>query len=238
MKSLLPPNATELERNILDASSKHFETLSFPNQNLWNAEKCPLQLLDYLAWAIGVDSWNSGWTETEKRAVIKANFSVHSIKGTKQSLINALTPLNFSLKVVEWFEESPQGDPYTFSVEISSSSKSFSKNIYDELENIINNAKNVRSHLSSINVVSNCNLDCKSLVATVAGDITTIKPYAITERQSNGILYHKSAIATIVGDITTIKPYAIKQQQINGILYHKLTIYSNDIVTLRGKTNE
>ena len=208
MKSLLPPNATPLERNILDASSKHFETLSFPNQDLWNAKKCPLKLLDYLAWAIGVDSWNSGWSETEKRAVIKANFSVHSIKGTKQSLINALKPLNFSLKVVEWFEELPQGNPYTFSVEISSSSKTFSKNIYTELENIINNAKNIRSHLSSINVVSNCNLDCKSAVVSVAGEITTIMPYSITEQQNRGILSHKS------------------------------TIYSNDIVTLRGKNNE
>ncbi|UDQ97811.1 phage tail protein I [Lentisphaerota bacterium WC36G] len=176
MNSLLPPNATEFERNLSLASSEHYENLEFPNQYLWNADQCPEKLLDYLAWSIGVDSWNSSWSEAEKRAVIKANFSVHSIKGTKQALINALKPLNFDLKIVEWFEDLPQGEPYTFSVEITSSNKSFSALIMNELETIINNAKNVRSHLTAIKVVSSSKLIYKTALATISGETISIMP--------------------------------------------------------------
>lgn len=85
--SLLPPNATVLEKRIA-ASGFAPPTALIPS--LWDADTCPEALLPWLGWAESVDDWNTEWSEDRQRAVIKSSRAVHRIKGTPAAIKQAL----------------------------------------------------------------------------------------------------------------------------------------------------
>jgi hypothetical protein len=62
---------------------------------VWNPQTCPSNLLPWLAWALGVNEWDSNWPDATKRAVIAGSAALHKIKGTPQSIINALAAAGF-----------------------------------------------------------------------------------------------------------------------------------------------
>ena len=81
--SLLPPNATDLERGMELASARAPE---IPIRKLWSSADCPLALLPYLAWALGVEEWDPDWPEAVKRAAVAGAVAVHREKGTLAGL--------------------------------------------------------------------------------------------------------------------------------------------------------
>jgi phage tail P2-like protein len=91
---LLPYNATELQQASADAA---FDLLaSAPTfiddlTNLWNPATCRLDLLPYLAWALGVDEWDPDWDEATQRAMVAEAHAVHAIKGTPAAIKRVLS---------------------------------------------------------------------------------------------------------------------------------------------------
>lgn len=85
--SLLPPNATALERRLAGSG---FATPAGLVPGLWNADTCPAALLPWLAWAESVDDWNPAWSEERQRAVIQTSRAVHRLKGTVAAIKQAL----------------------------------------------------------------------------------------------------------------------------------------------------
>lgn len=79
--SLLPPNATAQERAI-EAAIARMVDVPVPIGDLWSPEKCPAELLPWLAWAFGVDEWETDWPEEAKRAAIRDSVAIHRKKGT------------------------------------------------------------------------------------------------------------------------------------------------------------
>lgn len=86
--SLLPPNATVLERAVEAATTT--PPLPVPNATLWNPDTCPAPMLPWLAHAMSVDFWNPDWPEERKRLVIRESVQVHRKKGTVGSIRRAL----------------------------------------------------------------------------------------------------------------------------------------------------
>jgi len=86
--SLLPPNATPLEKRIAGSG---FAAPAQIVPTLWDADTCPAALLPWLAWAESVDDWNAEWSEERQRAVIKASRAVHRLKGTPAAIKQALS---------------------------------------------------------------------------------------------------------------------------------------------------
>ena len=159
MNDLLPPSATSQERAIAGATSR-ISDVPVPIRTLWNAQTCPVDLLPWLAWALSVDTWYSDWSELRKRAVIAAAVNTARVKGTKQSVTEALYALSASSVMVEWFQKTPVGTPHTFTINIVSNDTSMETQA--AMVNEINRTKPVRSHYdivfgvageSSINVV-------------------------------------------------------------------------------------
>lgn len=182
--SLLPKNATEQEL-ALEAASARLENVPVPIGDLWNPDKCPVELLPWLAWAMSVDYWNDSWTEQQKRQVIKSSYIVHSRKGTIGALREALQAVGFDLSVIEWFNENPQADPYTFKIEVESTGRAIEDLVYDEIEQIVEVTKNVRSHLSQIVAVAAVDgVVATHLAAQISEEITVI-PYSITALSSS-----------------------------------------------------
>lgn len=143
MSSLLPPNASQLERHVAQLTER-LEQYPTGFQHTWHPDLCPVELLPWLAWAFSVDEWDANWSEAQKRKAISDSVFIHQHKGTRAAVERALSALPFHCNIVEWFEQNPPAQPYTFFIETSSSS--ISASLADSLIRLVNAAKNLRSH--------------------------------------------------------------------------------------------
>lgn len=69
--TLLPPESTspfELAQSLTSAARRPLP--AYLIKALWNPQTCPLELLPYLAWTLGLEVWDDGWSELKKRTVV------------------------------------------------------------------------------------------------------------------------------------------------------------------------
>jgi phage tail P2-like protein len=147
-QSLLPPNASSLLKDLENVGIKslNLETL---NRFVNNPSSAPANILPWLAWALSVDDWSDNWPEAIRRNVIKASIEIHRKKGTIGALKKALEAFNYeNITIEEWFEYG--GDPYFFRVFFDVVESGFDINILSQIQKIIQNTKNARSHLESL----------------------------------------------------------------------------------------
>jgi len=116
--SLLPPNATPLEK-ALESVTSRMSDIPVPIRDIWNPQKCPISLLPWLAWALSVDEWDSNWTEEQRRRTVAASVEVHRKKGTIGAVRKALEPFGLSNAIQEWWQMTPRGKPHTFKLLLS-----------------------------------------------------------------------------------------------------------------------
>ncbi|RQR78686.1 phage tail protein I [Burkholderia sp. Bp9015] len=146
---LLPPNATTLEKRVARANAG-ISDVSIPVRDVWDPATCPVSLLPWMAWGFGVDQWDSGWSEAQKREAIASALYVQRHKGTIGAVRRALAALGYDIVVQEWFNQIPAGEPYTFDVLIDSSQVGIDEAGLARIMRIIDTFKNLRSHLRSI----------------------------------------------------------------------------------------
>ncbi len=146
MTNLLPPNAKQLERLAAEALAQ-IERVPVPIRDLLNPDRCPVQLLPYLAWAFSVDRWDSTWSEATKRQVIKGSYFIHSRKGTIGALRRVVEPLGYLIEIIEWFNTVPEGVPGTFALKVGVLDTGITEEMYQELTALIDDAKPVSRHL-------------------------------------------------------------------------------------------
>lgn len=114
-RSLLPPNATPLERG-LGAVAGDISGVQLPLAELWDPAACPMDILPWLAWALSVDVWNPAWSDGAKRDAVANSIAEHRIKGTRASVEATIARLDSLLEVVEWHEAGGTGVPHTFEI--------------------------------------------------------------------------------------------------------------------------
>lgn len=99
--SLLPPNATDLERKLEQVSAR-IDDIPIPIPQLWNPLTCPVNHLPWLAWQVSVDEWDSNWSEQTKRNVIAKSIDVHRHKGTPGAIKQALQSMGYKdVQIIE-----------------------------------------------------------------------------------------------------------------------------------------
>ena len=212
-QSLLPPNATKLLKDLEGVAADSID-LPTPNRFVNNPDLAPANILPWLAWALSVDDWSEEWSIDVRRNVIKASLEVHRRKGTIGSLKRALSAFNYqNIKIEEWFNYS--GSPYCFKVSLEIVDVGFDFSIIGEIEKIIKNTKNARSHLEVL----------KAYLATkpawfyigsfvVSKDVTTLYPVIYTgdDFLVNNNLNQSFSAAFISKEITTIYPHQFSLQ--------------------------
>ncbi|WP_456267649.1 phage tail protein I [Kushneria sp. AK178] len=174
---ILPPNATELERAAAEALAD-LERVPVPLRTLMNPDDCPGPLLPYLAWAFSVDRWDTTWSESAKRGVVKAAFYVHSRKGTISALRRVVEPLGYLLEVSEWWQRVPEGEPGTFSLRIGVLDTGITDEMFVELERLIADAKPLTRHITGLDITLSTSLTTHVGVSVYDGDEIDVLPWA------------------------------------------------------------
>lgn len=109
-----PRDATALEIAMSGVDARLLDAPTQLIRAVWSPDECPAHLLPYLAAAWSVDHWNPAWPESVKREVIRRAPEIHRLKGTRRAMQRALDALGIKTRIVEWFEQTPRGQPYTF----------------------------------------------------------------------------------------------------------------------------
>ena len=112
--SLLPPNATGLER-ALEAGVRAGSVMT-PVDLIDVPETCPSELLPWLAWGLSVDSWDGDWSDADKREAVASSLAFHRIKGTRLSVETVLARFDKLAELVEWHQAQPRRAPHTFEI--------------------------------------------------------------------------------------------------------------------------
>ena len=147
--SILPPNATAVERAIDRASAAALAKLPvYLIRWVKDPDSCPLVLLPWLAWEYQVDTWNINWSEQKKRDAIKRAHYIHRHRGTVAAVRRALVDSPFGTNIVEWFNQNPKGDPYTFRLNVYQNDLPVTEFDQQDLKMAVMRAKNLRSWFS------------------------------------------------------------------------------------------
>lgn len=177
-KSLAPINDINLK--IFDEiCEERFSELDLDVILVSVIDNLPSSALPHLAeqyHITGNEGWLQARNDEEKRDLIKRSIEVHRYKGTKYALKRIFDMFGLEGKIQEWFETG--GEPFTFTVDLDFVSKGLDLDLIAKLEDLINEYKNVRSHLASLKISMPTRLDnYKFKIATVFGECTTIYPF-------------------------------------------------------------
>lgn len=151
--SLLPPNATPLERHTAEATARvsHVPT---PLRDLWNPDTCPAKLLPWLAWSLGVAAWKPYWSEQIKRQRIRQSVEIHRRRGTAQSVRRVVESFGAGVAIREWWQTKPKGTPHTFDLIISIRDDNYAAELQEDIIQEVHRVKPVRSHFTLVAGVS------------------------------------------------------------------------------------
>lgn len=137
--SLLPPNATPLERAV-EALSRRLDDIPVPLRDLVNVETCPERFLPWLAFIRSVDAWNPAWSPRVKRNLIAASIDLHRRKGSAASVRAVVQAFGGQIALREWWQMDPPGAPHTFDMLLTltgddgeTASQSFIEEVIDEV---------------------------------------------------------------------------------------------------------
>ncbi|PMQ18440.1 phage tail protein I [Janthinobacterium sp. AD80] len=199
----LPPNTSALERAIAVACAE-LVNVPVPLRDLWNADRCPVNLLPFLAWACSVDRWDDAWPESIKRGTIKASYFIHKHKGTIAAVRRVVESLGYLIRITEWWQTTPPGVPGTFRLDVGVLDTGITDAMFQEMERLIADAKPVSRHLTGLALYLETRDQVQIGLAAYHGDAMTVYPWIAEEIEVRGTLLQSGASHTI--DTMTIYP--------------------------------
>lgn len=172
--SLLPPSRTSLER-AAEQTIARIEKAEAPFQNLWNAWECPLHLLPWLAWALGVDEWLNSWPERRKRQVVATAIQVRRRAGTRGAVRTAVEALDIEgIEYSEWYQY--DGEPFSYRISATLEERGMSQEEYEQLVRVINRAGRLSAWLDPVGFTVVGRAQPRVAAALLSGQSTTVLP--------------------------------------------------------------
>ena len=182
---MLPGNACELERQAAQALAQ-IQRVPIPLRQLWNTNTCPTPLLPYLAWSLSVDRWDGNWSDSTKRAAIRASFFIHSRKGTIGALRRVVEPLGYLIEIIEWWQTAPEGVPGTFALKVGVLETGITEEMYQELTFLIDDAKPRSRHLTGLAISLESTGNFHLFASVTDGDEIDVYPPVLLDIQVSG----------------------------------------------------
>ena len=199
-RHLLPPNLTPLEAALADSLALSSDPT--PIRTLWDADRCPIAQLPWLAWALSVEGWESAISEQQQRELVRNAIPTHRRKGTPASITAALAAIGIDARIND--QRSTATTPHTFEVEIDLHDRGLDDATRRQIEDIVAHYKNVRSHPAGLRI----SLTSKGAIfvgaAAWLGDELTVYPYTPAEIVVTGTVGAGGAVHII--DTMSIYP--------------------------------
>ena len=152
-KTLLPPNASALDRAAEVVIDRHLSAIPQPHRAQWNPDTCPMETLPWLAWQMGVEAWRSEWPENIKRDIVRNAIQVQRQRGTIKSVRDTVESFGGAISIREWWQTAPKGTPHTFELVFTmtgqdgeQASAAFVQDVMAEVSRV----KPLRSHFTFI----------------------------------------------------------------------------------------
>ena len=175
MSNLAPIN-DELLKIFDEICEERFEQLDLDCLLVTIIDNVPSDALPHLAeqyHITGNEGWVQSQSDSEKRALIKSAIKMHRYKGTKYAIKEVLKTLDVNGEVSEWFEYN--GEPYFFKVILEVFNRPISPKTETDLRDLINEYKNERSWLESIQMNLGTNVAQKAFIGCVFNESLAIK---------------------------------------------------------------
>lgn len=200
--TLLPPNATPLERALAKACAMPHSPEEI--RKLWNHRTCPLHLLPWLAWAWSVDEWDAAWTEAQQRAMVGASIRLHKKKGTVWAVREAL--LRSGLEGVRIDEKPSDAEHWShFDVDVSIVDRPLTQAVIQRAYALIEENKAQRSVLRTLRTSMQSRGAMYYAMHMVTGAITTVYPLRVENIAPAPIALHM-AFGVHSAQTTTVYP--------------------------------
>ncbi|CAN1599379.1 phage tail protein I [Pseudomonas mediterranea] len=200
--SLLPVNSSALERALDIGFARLLERIDPPFPKLMNPAATPAAFLPYLAADRGVNEWSTTAPEVEKRLTVELAWPTARQAGTRKALENAAKGLQLVPEVRAWYEQTPVGSPYSFSVR-AFTEQPYSEEIDARLDHRLADAKSERDTLT---VSVGLSAFGKHVIgaATLCGELTTVYPIVIEGLEASGQVFMAAGLYAV--EISTIYP--------------------------------
>lgn len=141
--TLLPANSSPLERALDVGFGQLLDRVVPPFPALMDPLQTPAEFLPYLAADRGVSEWDTESSEAEKRLTVALSWQIQRQAGTSKALSHAVESLGFMPNIIAWYQQRPQGIPYTFDVQ-AIIGRNWSSGDHNRLIRRINAAKSER----------------------------------------------------------------------------------------------
>lgn len=200
--SLLPANSSPLEKALDQGFGQLLERITPPFPELMDPTQTPADFLPYLAADRGVNEWSSSAAEAEKRATVQLAWPTARQAGTRKALENAAKGLQLTPEVRAWYEQTPRGKPYSFSLR-AYSELPYSEEIDERLDRRLADAKSERD-IFTVTVGLSAFGRHSIGAATVCGELTTIYPIVIEGLEASGMAFVAAGFYSV--ETATIYP--------------------------------
>lgn len=134
------------------------------------------------------EGWQFARTEAEQRQLLKRAIELHRYKGTPWAIQQVLDTLQLSGKVSEWFDYG--GQPYHFKISVDVTSRGIDADTLSMLTTLVNEYKNVRSHLELISLFQSSEGAVYYGASVQLSSIVEIYPYQQTVLEISDPLFY------------------------------------------------
>lgn len=147
--SILPPGSSALEKALEQVAARRTD-LPVALRTYRQPPNLAMSILPWLAWELSLDNWSSDWSEAIKRERVKQAIPIARQKGTAQSVRGVVASFGGSVAIREWWQMSPMGDPYTFSLvlNLEQAGTPVTADFVDQVIAEVSRVKPVRSHFT------------------------------------------------------------------------------------------
>ncbi len=148
-RSILPPGSSALEKALEQVAAKRTD-LPVALRTYRQPANLAMSILPWLAWELSLDNWSSDWSEAIKRERVRQAIPIARQKGTAQSVRSVVASFGGSVAIREWWQMSPMGDPYTFSLvlNLEQAGAPATADFVDQVIAEVSRVKPVRSHFT------------------------------------------------------------------------------------------
>ena len=114
-------------------------------------QRCEANMLESLATKLSVDFWESGLSETQKRALLAEMTQIKRAIGTPHALDRVFSVLGLRADIMEWWRYG--GEPYHFNIMLGVENQQITATLQQRMREYVSHYKNVRSQIDEVVLV-------------------------------------------------------------------------------------